>query len=143
MNLPPLSGALRLPDGTPVRGRSLRSTVPAGPLPDLGLYLSSPGPLPWPSVRLDWPDFRTPRDPAAAAAEIRAAFARARAGKRVEVGCRGGRGRTGTVLACFATLGGLGAADAVEWVRQHHHRRAVETRGQRRWVADFAAGRHD
>ena len=56
----------------------------------------------------------------------------------VEVACGGGVGRTGTVLACLAVLDGLSPDEAVAWVGAHHHRRAVETRGQRRWVAQFA-----
>jgi len=53
------------------------------------------------------------------------------------VACGGGRGRTGTALACLAILDGVLAADAVEYVRQHYHPRAVETPWQRRFVARF------
>ena len=58
-------------------------------------------------------------------------------GERVEIGCHGGRGRTGTVLACMATLAGIRAEDAVEWVRANYHRDAVE-REQPQWVLWFA-----
>ncbi|WP_455752884.1 hypothetical protein [Streptomyces antimycoticus] len=37
----PLPGALRLPDGSWVRGRGLRHPRPNGPLPGFGLYLGS------------------------------------------------------------------------------------------------------
>ena len=56
----------------------------------------------------------------------------------MEVGCRGGIGRTGTALACLAVLDGLDAGRAITYVRRHHHRRAVETPWQRRWVTSFA-----
>ncbi len=132
-----------LPDGTRVRGRGRRRPLPPGPLPEHGLWLGRaprPGELPgWPVEQLDWPDFRTPRDPEAAAAAIERAYRLAREGRRVEVTCGGGTGRTGTVLACMAVLAGHPAADAVAWTRRHYRRFAVETPGQRRWVARFAA----
>ncbi len=138
-----LTGALVLPDGTRVRGRGRRQPLPPGPLPESGLWLgraARPGELPdWPVEQVDWPDFRTPRDPERAAAAIERAYDLARAGRRVEVTCGGGTGRTGTVLACLAVLAGHPAADAVAWTRRHYRRFAVETPGQRRWVAWFAA----
>ena len=136
-----MSWGIALPDGTAVRGRGLRAPPPPGPAPEFGLYLARPrGWEPaWPSAWIDWPDFRTPRDGPAAAAAITDAYERARAGLRVEVACGGGIGRTGTVIACMAVLAGHPPGDAVGWARRHHHRRAVETPGQRRWVGWFAA----
>ncbi len=135
-----LVGALVLPDGTRVRGRGRRQPLPPGPRPEFGLWLGRPGEDPgWPVEQLDWPDFRTPRDPERAAAAIARAHGLARAGRRVEVTCGGGTGRTGTVLACMAVLAGHPASDAVAWTRRHYRRFAVETPGQRRWVAWFAA----
>ena len=49
----------------------------------------------------------------------------------------GGRGRTGTALACLAVLDGAAAADAVAYVRQHYRPGAVETRKQASFVAAF------
>src|SRR4051794_18331496 len=77
----------------------------------------------WPAEIIDWPDFGLPPDGAQAAAQIREAFARARVGQIVEVGCLGGLGRTGTVLACMAVLAGarargrrrLGARELSAW----------------------------
>ncbi|MGN9844026.1 phosphatase domain-containing protein [Nonomuraea sp. H19] len=136
-----LAGAIRLPDGSWVRGRGLRRPLPAGPVPDFGLYLGSgrlrrrfDGALPWPHEWIEWPDFLLPRDRELAIRHIRALHERARAGAAVEVACGGGVGRTGTVIACLAILSGLDPADAVAWTRRHHHSRAVETPWQRRWV---------
>lgn len=150
----PLTAAVALPDGTLVRGRGRREPFPAGPLPEFGLYLGHPpgrrrllprrGPEwrpDWPATWLHWPDFRTPRDPAEAAAQIVEAHRRARSGERVEVACTGGTGRTGTVIACMAVLAGHPAEDAVAWTRGHYRPRAVETPGQRRFIAWFAEHR--
>jgi protein-tyrosine phosphatase len=67
-----------------------------------------------------------------------AAFARARRGDVVEVGCVGGLGRTGTVLACMAVLAGEPADSAVDWVRREYNPAAVETSAQEHWVRWFA-----
>jgi hypothetical protein len=76
-------------------------------------------------------------DPAALRAALSEAWERADR-ERVEVGCMGGRGRTGTGLACIAVLDGVPADEAVEYVRRHYHPDAVETAEQRRFVAEFA-----
>jgi rhodanese/phosphatase family protein len=135
-------GVVELPDGVRVRGRGRRQPFPPGPPPEFGLYLGrgrretwTPE---WPHEWLDWPDFRVPRDDDAAAAAVRRLYERAREGQRVEVACGGGVGRTGTVIACLAVLAGHPAADAVAWTRRVYRPRAVETPGQRRWVAWFA-----
>ena len=139
-----LAGAIELPDGAWVRGRGLRRPPPAGPPPDYGLYLGSSrlrrrarrhaglGSRLGGVARLP-----APRDPDLAIDRIRALHERAAGGTRVEVACGGGVGRTGTVIACLAVLAGLPPDDAVAWTRAHHHRRAVETPWQRRWVARF------
>lgn len=148
----PLAGAIILPDGTLVRARGRRQALPAGPLPDFGLYLGRPPDQPrrarfrsrpgwqpgWPAGWIDWPDFRTPRHDRLAATAIEHAYLLARAGRRVEVACGGGTGRTGTVIACMAVLAGHPAADAVAWTREHYRPRAVETPGQRHWIRWFA-----
>ncbi|TDC96562.1 protein-tyrosine phosphatase family protein [Actinomadura sp. 7K507] len=139
-----LTGSLKLPDGTAVRGRGLRDPAPEGPVPDFGLYLGSgrlrrrhEAELTWPSAWIEWPDFLLPRDRDEAVRQIRALHERARSGAPVEVACGGGVGRTGTVLACLAVLSGLDPSEAVAWTREHHHPRAVETPWQRRWVTRF------
>ncbi|MGP3962040.1 protein-tyrosine phosphatase family protein [Nonomuraea sp. 3N208] len=143
---PTLVGAFRLPDGSWVRGRGLRHSLPAGPVPDFGLYLGSKrlrrrhdGALPWRHVWVEWPDFLLPRDREEAVRQIRALHERALAGEAVEVACGGGVGRTGTVIACLAVLAGLDPATAVAWTREHHHHRAVETPWQRHWIGRFPA----
>jgi hypothetical protein len=95
-------GVVELPDGRRIRARGLRSPLPVGPEPQLGVYLlgHEPEPTAWEQRWIRWPDFRLPA----------------------------------STDAALAVLAGVPASDAVEWVRRHHHRRAVETPWQRRWV---------
>jgi protein-tyrosine phosphatase len=136
--LPAMPGVLRLPSGRLVRGRALRRPLPDGPRPTFAVYLVGhrPPEVPWEARWLRWPDFWLPADPAAAADALREAWARAATG-RVEIACAGGRGRTGTALACLARLDGLTGGQAIGYVRQHYAPRAVETPWQRRFVARF------
>jgi hypothetical protein len=133
-------GVLELPSGRLLRGRGLRRPLPEGPAAQWGLYLlgRTPPPTPWASRWLRWPDFRLPTDREDAVLALREAWERA-AHERVELACGGGRGRTGTALACLAVLDGVPPADAVAYVRAGYHPRAVETPGQRRYVAAFVA----
>jgi len=126
------------PSGRLVRGRGLRRPLIAGPRPDFGLYLSGgePEPMTWPARWLRWSDFRLPADVGEAREALTEVWERA-AEERVEVACRGGRGRTGTALACLAVLDGVPAREAVAYVRRHYDHRAVETPWQRRYVARF------
>jgi hypothetical protein len=132
-------GVVVLPDGARLRGRGLRRAVAPDPPPEWGLVLLGrpPAERPWPVRWVRWQDFWLPAD----AAEARAAFVEAHGlaleGVRVEVACGGGRGRTGTALACIAQLGGVPAAEATAWVRRTYDPRAVETPWQRRFVARF------
>lgn len=132
-------GILVLPSGRTVRGRGVAAGPPTTPLPEFGLYLlHRPPPVDWPSRWVRWPDFRLPADPADARDAFEEALRRS-GGERVEVACAGGTGRTGTALACLAILDGLPPAEAVAYVRAGYRPRAVETPGQRRFVAAFRA----
>ncbi|MBA2529777.1 MAG: protein phosphatase [Euzebyales bacterium] len=132
------AGVLALPSGRFVRGRGLAHPEQDGPLPEFGLYLlgDEPPPMPWPSQWLRWPDFGLPSDRETARDALMDAWQRA-AQQRVEVACSGGRGRTGTALACLAVLDGVQRDTAVAYVRQHYDPRAAETPWQRRYVARF------
>lgn len=146
-----LRDSLTLPSGAVVRGRGLRKPLPAGPTPGYGLYLGSErsrrrqdGSLHWEHQWITWADFWVPSDRDHARKAIKGLHHRLLDGQPAEVACGGGVGRTGTVIACLAVLDGLDAGSAVRWAREHHHRRSVETCGQRRWVERFADhnGRH-
>lgn len=150
---PDRPGVLKLPSGRLILGRGLRRRAPAGPAPsapgaesagyadpEFGLYLlgARPPEFAWTARWLLWPDFRLPTDRADAVEAISEAWRRA-AHERVEVACGGGRGRTGTALACMAVLDGVAPRDAVAYVRAHYDPHAVETPWQSRYVRRFVA----
>ena len=113
------------PDGTRVRASSLADRVVDDPERAFGLYLDDHWAPTWPADVVAWPDFGLPADPEVAARQITDAFLRARGGELVEIGCLGGSGRTGTVLACMAVLAGVPPTEAVVWVRGAYRPQAV------------------
>lgn len=130
---------VRFADGTAVMGvRFLQDDRYAREhRPDFGLYLDENWDPPWPHEHFDWPDFGVPDDLDALRRTLTDFLNRARRGERVEVGCLGGHGRTGTALACLAVLAGTPASDALEWVRTNYCHKAVETDVQVQLVASF------
>ena len=104
---------------------------------DFGLYMDPAWAPTWEAELIDWPDFGLPADWKTAANQIIAGFERAKNGERVEIGCIGGLGRTGTVLACMAILSNVPTDQAVEWVRSNYDPHAVETSEQAEWVLWF------
>ncbi|MFF1465640.1 protein-tyrosine phosphatase family protein [Streptomyces sp. NPDC058330] len=135
------AGVMRLPSGRLVRGRGLRRPLPDGPAPGYAVHLLGrrPPAVDWEARWLRWPDFRLPADRSEARRVLQEAWDRS-ARERVEVACGGGRGRTGTALACLAVLDGVPAERAVSYVRRHYHPGAVETPWQRRYVRRFGDG---
>lgn len=128
-------------DGTSVVGVTFASNDPYGreAHPAFGLYLDERWGPPWPHAHIDWPDFGLPTDPDRFTAALQDLLARARRGDRVELGCLGGHGRTGTALACLAVLTGTPPPDAVAWARANYCPRAVETPAQEAFVMAFGA----
>lgn len=128
---------VRFPDGRQIRGSSSRRRKSLLP-PDFGVYLLGRDPkfTDRDYLWVKWRDFSAPAVTEEAVASLREAYHRA-ANQRVEVGCRGGVGRTGTALAVMAVLGGVEPDAAVPWVRANYHPKAVETPGQRRWLREL------
>jgi protein-tyrosine phosphatase len=108
-------------------------------VPTFGVYLlgKEPPPMEWEREWIPWPDFRLPKERGRALETLARAHERARS-ERVEIACGGGRGRTGTALACIAVMAGVPPDDAVAYVREHYDRHAVETPFQRRFVRRFS-----
>jgi len=132
---PRTPGVLQLPSGRLVRGRGLRHPFPSGQLPTFGVYLLGDRPpvYEWEVRWIRWAQFGLPSDRAALQPVLAEAWELA-VSERVELACAGGRGRTGTALACLAILDGVPSAEAVAFVRAHYNPRAVETPWQRRYV---------
>jgi hypothetical protein len=131
-------GVLALPSGRLVRGRGLRNPMPSGHAPTFGVYLlgGRPPEFGWETRWVKWPDFRLPADPPYLREVLLESLRRA-GSERVEIACGGGRGRTGTALACLAVLDGVPAAEAVAYVRAGYSPHAVETPWQKRFVRRF------
>ena len=134
---------VRFPDGTIVRASSLPFRRMDDEWRQFGLYTDERWAPSWPAEIIAWGDFGIPDCFEEATDQICRAFDRARRGEHVEVGCVGGTGRTGTVLACMAVLAAVPKAEAVEWVRKKYDPYAVEPDQQgrplqERWVERFA-----
>jgi hypothetical protein len=135
-----MTATVVLPGGTEVAAASLadgggqRVVVP-----DVGLYCDPRWRPAWPHTLIEWPDYELPANFVTAADAIRLAYKSAKSGTKVEVGCAGGLGRTGTVLACMAVLAGKKPQRAIEWVRSAYDSSAVETNEQEWWVKWFAS----
>ena len=128
---------VQFPDGTSITASPLSARQEDTPDRDFGLYMDPAWAPTWSAELIDWPDFGLPADPETAAGHIVDAFRRAQNGERVEIGCIGGLGRTGTVLACMAILACVPVSQAVEWVRTNYDSRAIETSEQAEWVLWF------
>lgn len=126
-----------LPDGAVITAVSFDAADPYARdrEPDFGLYLDRRWQPPWSHAHVDWPDFGVPDDTAVVTAALEDLLGRARAGERVEIGCLGAHGRTGTALAALGVLSGVPADDAVRWVRAAYCDRAIETPEQEAFVA--------
>jgi hypothetical protein len=133
--------SVTLPDGAQLVAVSFDDRDPYARRdpPDFALYLDTRWEPPWPHEHLGWPDFGVPRDVDRTVEALGSLLDRARRGERVEIGCLGGHGRTGTALACIAVLGGHPADDAVAWVRERYCTKAVETAEQESFVRRFVA----
>lgn len=136
-----VDGVVELPDGRRVRGAGLRRMRrgPDVPTPEFAVYLLGRDPRvnAWPYGWVRWRDFQRPVSTDAALRTLQEAHERA-ATERVEISCSGGTGRTGAALAVLAVLSGVEPDEAVAWVRANYRPRAVETRGQKRWIEQVA-----
>lgn len=86
-------------------------------------------------VHMPIEDFQVPRDVGEVGRGLRHVFTQLLRGRPVYVGCAGGWGRTGLMLALVAKV--AGEPDPVAYVRQHYTPRAVETAAQERYVEQF------
>jgi protein-tyrosine phosphatase len=126
-----------LPSGTKVHCSAW--TAPLGRKPDFALYLDNIWPSPGFAYYIDWPDYDIPNEDSLDDAILIVAdvYKKARNGLFVEVGCVGGHGRTGTVLAIMCVLDGLDTGEAISYVKSKYCSRAIESPVQE-WLVDYA-----
>jgi protein-tyrosine phosphatase len=85
-----------------------------------------------------WPDLGVPTNPRTFKRALRWLLEQASEGRRVEVGCAGGHGRTGTTLAALLVLQGVSAREAVRRVRRRYCGEAIESVQQADMVRHLA-----
>ena len=89
-----------------------------------------------PIVRLDWPDMGIPP---AGLAFWRALVNLLPPHGRVVVACIGSHGRTGTLLASLLIVTqGMTAREAIDYVRKHHCKKAVESLAQEKYLQSLS-----
>jgi hypothetical protein len=126
-------------------------------IPDLGVYLadvwgSQAGPvkaagvrvptrfLRYPHVMLDWDDGKS-FDLQIIDWAVLLIIEQLKLGKQVEIGCIGGHGRTGTLMACIlGYVENLLAAEAIAEVRKRYCPKAVESLAQITMVGQYLGG---
>ena len=141
---------LPLKDGLVIYGGSC--ITPA--VPDADVYVGLDSGMTFAGKRYPWneggkavvetlfkiPDMGTPTDTAGFKKMIAWLVTQVEAGKKVHVGCIGGHGRTGMVLAALVSVM-LGEKNAIQYVRQHYCQKAVEAECQVKFLmTQFGVG---
>lgn len=103
-------------------------------VPDWGLYFDWGWRPWWRAEHIDWRDYSIPENFAIAFEQLLVAIEKAQAGVKVEMGCIGAHGRTGTALAVINVMLGCEAKEAIAHVREHHCEHAIESDVQEWWV---------
>ena len=130
-------------------GSQALSKEPEGPEPNMAVYLSdtwlikgqifsndgtvTPEPDEPRTVYVDWPDFNV-IDIEALLRVIKIINDGLKAGYNIEIGCHGGHGRTGTLVASLCVMHGETAEDAIARIRLEYCDRAIETKDQEELV---------
>lgn len=87
-----------------------------------------------PTIEIDWPDFGVPEEEQVRTV-LRLVIPWIMSRQKVYIGCLGGRGRTGTMLALIAKC--FGYRDPIGDVRWSFNPHAVETEEQEQFVESF------
>ena len=132
---------IKLLDGTPIYCSSARDKAADGKVPDFGLYADSMWRPLWRNEFITWPDYGIPTDEEMGLTQIFDAYQRAKNGEMVEIGCIGGHGRTGTILAIMYIASGEGSVDgkdAYKFVKKNYCEHAIESDTQE-WYIEYAS----
>lgn len=133
---------VKLYDGTSIYCSSVNQTLDdmdEQVTPDFGLYADHSWRPHWRNEFIDWPDMRIPSDRETSLQQIWEGYCRAADGQFVEIGCIGGHGRTGVILAGMylaAADGQVTAQEAIDFVRKEYCDSAIETAKQE-WFVNF------
>lgn len=112
-------------------------------IPDFGLYADKGWSPAWRNEFVTFPDYQIPTYDIAVT-QITEAAERAASGEKVELGCIGGHGRTGTMLACMLLWGAerdgkpITGEEACELVWYFYCEEAIESKSQEWWVSYYA-----
>lgn len=133
--------AVTFPDGTIVYASSVHTKKDDDLFPDLGIYMAGSWTPRSVAFHLGWQDFGLPTIPDD---DVRFIVDQgiewARGGSIVEVGCVGGHGRTGSVLALMALSCGVNDPDkAIAWVRENYCTEAIEGDKQKWYIRKYHA----
>lgn len=91
----------------------------------------------YPRLFYDWVDMGAPRSPIVIKL-VEWAVKKIKEGKKLDLGCFGGHGRTGTFLALlYITIEGLTATEAMKAVWARHCEQAIETYVQKKFIYEF------
>lgn len=118
-----------------IHGGPFRRYLPSKGKNTYGLNLKAEEPGQGEDTYLPIRDYSTPTDEAAVNGAVCLLIFNMIQGKDVYVGCMGGWGRTGLILAILAKA--MGEKDPVGFVRDHYTEHAVETKEQQLYVAAF------
>lgn len=108
-------------------------------VPDWGLYFDWGWHPWWRAEHIDWRDYGVPENFNIAFEQLLVAIEKCLDGKKVEMGCIGAHGRTGTALAAINVMLGCDPKEAIDHVRKHHCEHAIESTRQEWWVHWVAA----
>lgn len=132
---------IKLYDGTPIYCSSVRDKSTDVKVPDFGLYADASWRPLWRNEFITWPDYGIPTSELMGLTQIFEAYYKAKNGEMVEIGCIGGHGRTGTILAIMyiaSAEGKVNGKEAYKFVKKTYCEHAIESEIQE-WYIDYAA----
>lgn len=103
--------------------------------PNFGIYFYSGVTPVTLAFYINWPDHNIPTIPINDVVHAaREGLRLAKEGSKVEIGCFGGHGRTGTFLAVMALLQGVPGPEAKDWVHDNYCEFAIEGKQQEWYI---------
>lgn len=132
---------VKLPDGTEIICSSQHDPKDRDDAyPDFGCYMASSWKPDWRSYWLNWNDYGLPNMSMAVVDQIVDDLLKmSREGYRVEIGCIGGHGRTGSLLALLALKAGIDDPEkAIEFVHTTYCEEAIESARQEWYIEAYS-----